>query len=1192
MARPTWLIRNVFAGLMVFSLGAAAAPKFDFPVYKNNPPGRQVGGNRAAETAPALSPEASQAQFTVPPGFEVRLFAAEPWVVNPVAMTWDERGRLWVLELYEYPSGAPEGEPGRDRIKILEDTDADGVADKVHVWADGLSLATGLVLGDGGAYVGQAPHLLHLKDTDGDDRADTREIVLTGFGMEDRHELLNGFTWGPDGYLYMTHGVFTHSKVKDPDDPDDDGVIMNAAVARFDPRTKRFEVFADGTSNPWGVDFDAVGNAFVSACVIDHLFHLIPGGIYERQAGQPGFPYAYELLPSIVDHRHHMAAYAGVQVYLGDQYPDEFVGKVMMGNIHDNSVHADHLTPKGASFVASEWKDFLRSDGDGWFRPVSQLVGPDGALWVADWYDKYPCYQNAMADPGGVDREYGRIWRVVYTGNDAGRRVASRPDVDMDLKALSSEGLVSLLSHKNAWHRRTAQRLLSERGESAFGRLQFHPETPLHELLDEENGASVEARLAALWTLHTSGLMRDSDLIGLAEDDTPAIRAWAARLAGERGRALGETMQMLAELASDPDPTVRLAVSVAARQFVSGSLTVNTPPRYPLNEVVTGGILSELLKSSAEENDPVIAFSYWMALEPLMALDPVHAIGFYEGALTKRLLPLSATVLGKIMRRVSDMGDTDVLKTMLTGMNKLGDNAEGVLQGGLKGLIEGQRGRMGEMDPEIVALAAKLTRHSDSEVAALAGQLGTIWGDAAALVVMLQVLADETASEEQRLAAIRVAGQSENAEARSALFRVVQSKASSTLKVAAVQGLTNNGDYGMGYELLKGWSDYSPSVRQAVAILCTTRGHWKWQLFAAVDNGLVGRGEVPPSVIRALATSRSSSERERATELFGRVTKTSEEKQRLIRSKRAVVLGGKPDLEKGRAVAATACLVCHKLHGQGAEIGPDLTGVGRSSLDALLNHVIDPNQIIGQGYENVVIETRDGQSFSGRVVEDSDARVRLVNLGPTEYVIAKDRIKERKVSEFSLMPEGLEALPDEDFRNLIWFILTPPEEGPVSEERRQELIGEENESAAIDGESVALWNPRWRVLAPEFEGTPRKHPVFAGRTNVLETHPYDQEKPAAIEASLLVPETGGELHWAVAAHPEGDWELRAFVQGELVKRETVKPAANKWTPMSLDLDRFAGKQIQVRLENAANGWAWEFGYWHQLKLQARENAGE
>jgi putative membrane-bound dehydrogenase-like protein len=253
-----------------------------FTIYTNAPPGKQLSGVYKATETPPLHPLETQKKFKVPKGFEVRLFASEPEVVNPVAMTWDERGRLWVLELYEYPKGVPKGQKGRDRIKILEDVDADGKADKVTVFADGFSLATGLALGNGGVYLGQAPNLYFLEDTDGDDKADKTTVLKTGFGMEDRHELLNGFAWGPDGWLYMTHGVFTHSKVKDPNNPEDDGVQMDAALARYHPTTKKFEVFADGTSNPWGVDWNERGDAFVSACVIQHLFHMAPGGQYNR----------------------------------------------------------------------------------------------------------------------------------------------------------------------------------------------------------------------------------------------------------------------------------------------------------------------------------------------------------------------------------------------------------------------------------------------------------------------------------------------------------------------------------------------------------------------------------------------------------------------------------------------------------------------------------------------------------------------------------------------------------------------------------------------------------------------------------------------------------------------------------------------------------------------------------------------
>src|SRR5687768_12576354 len=491
--------------------------------------GRQLTGQWAPAMTPALTPEVAEKKFTVPPGFEVRLFAAEPMVVNPVAMTWDERGRLWIVELYEYPLGAKPGEKGRDNVKILEDTDNDGRADKVTVFADGLNLATGLAIGNGGVYVGQAPHLFFYKDTNGDDKADDRQIIMTGFGLEDRHELLNGFAWGPDGALHMTHGVFTISKVKNPDDATAPEVLMTAAVARFFPKTKKFEVISEGASNQWGVDWDAGGNAFVSACVIDHLFHMAPGGIYRRQAGNPPHPYAYELLPSIVDHRHHMAAYAGIQVYQGDQYPAEHKGTILMGNIHDSAVHQDRLTPSGSSFKASFVRDFVRAN-DGWFRPVSTQVGPDGCVWIMDWYDKYPCYQNANADPEGVDRTHGRIWRVVHTGDKSGAKVPSHPE-GMNLAKLSNEELARTLSHANVWHRRTAQRSLTDRARAGQDLSSIKP--ILSNLAF--SAQSPETQMASIWTAFSTGLLTEEDLDAITSSPLPAARAWAARFTGERG---------------------------------------------------------------------------------------------------------------------------------------------------------------------------------------------------------------------------------------------------------------------------------------------------------------------------------------------------------------------------------------------------------------------------------------------------------------------------------------------------------------------------------------------------------------------------------------------------------------------------------------------------------------------------------
>ncbi len=1185
------MIRPLLSAALLasFSSGQAATPDFrsrtyDFPIYKNAPAGRQVTGQHAPASTAPLTPAEAAAKFEVPAGFEVRLFAAEPMVVNPVTMTWDERGRLWVLELYEYPLGAQDGQPPRDRIKILEDTDGDGVADKVHVWADGLNIATGLILGDGGAYVGQAPHLLHLKDTNGDDRADTRDIVMTGFGLEDRHELLNGFNWGPDGWLYMTHGVFTHSKVRQPGAAEDTGVIMNAALGRWHPRTKKFEVFADGTSNPWGVDFDAKGNAFVSACVIDHLFHLAPGGLYQRQAGQPAFPYGYELLPSIVDHRHHMAAYCGVQVYLGNQYPAEYRGKIMMGNIHDNSVHADVLTEQGSSFKASHWKDFVRAN-DGWFRPTTQLVGPDGALWISDWYDKYPCYQNARADPEGVDREYGRIWRVVYTGDEKGRALATRPSPDMDLTKLNLDQAIDLLAHENVWHRRTAQRLLTER----LSRIRIATPPKLVQFF--ESGPSLDARLAALWTLSGALRLNETLLDRAASDSDAAIRTWAARLTGER-QALNEQVQArLLKLAGDSDAAVRLAVATAVRQFTSGSLTVNTPPTHA--DVNLGEVLAALIASSHQQRDRTLEHLIWMAAEPVVVREPELTLGWLAGD-GAQYLPLTGRLAAKTLRRLCDLGDRANLDLAMQFLDRAARETPGLAAAALEGMLEGQKGRAIMPRSDASEILARLVQHTDASVRERAQQLGSLWGDASALQASFETALDPAASVDSRLQAIAAVRSQKNTAARDTLLQVLDQKPDPRLATAVVQGLGEVGGDPVALALIERWNALSPSVRREAASMLVTRGGWASSLLSAIEQEKIPTSDIAATAIRALTKSDADFGMlaKRAEKVFGRVRDEDRDKLKIIADKRKVALAGAPDLARGRAVTQTACLVCHKLHGEGAEIGPDLTGVGRSSLDALLANIIDPNQIIGKGYENVVVETKDGRSLSGRLVEETDARIKLINLGPTEFVIAKDDIETRTVSELSLMPEGLENLPDADFRDMIWYILAPPQDGPLTDQKRRELIGEHSASIGTgtptDGESVALWNPAWRVIAPEFEGSPKKHPEYAGRKNVLETHPFDDNKPAALERVFDVPASGAVLTVEAAAHERGDWELRIFANGEVLKRQLINREQGVWQTVTADLAKFAGRRVVLRLENMAGGvddWSWEFAYWGKLELK-------
>jgi putative membrane-bound dehydrogenase-like protein len=978
--------------------------------------GRPLTGQFAPANTPALQPAEALKKFVVPEGFEVRLFAAEPDVINPVAMTWDERGRLWVVELYEYPLGAKPGTKPRDRIKILEDTDGDGRADKVTVFADGLNLATGLQLGYGGVFVGQAPDLLFLVDTNHDDIADKRTVLMTGFGLEDRHELLNGFTWGPDGWLYMTHGVFTHSKVKIPE-ASEPGVDVTAAVARYQPRTKQFEVFADGTSNPWGVDFDRSGNAFVSACVIDHLFHMAPGGIYVRQGGGPVNPYSYELLPSIVDHKHYMAAYAGVQIYQGDQFPTEWRGEVLMGNIHQNAINHDHLTPNGSSFKAAARPDFLTTS-DGWFRPVSEQVGPDGALWVMDWCDKYPCYQNAQADPEGVDREHGRIWRVVYTGKHPGAKVPSRPERNMDLGKLSTERLVQMLAHPNIWQRRMAQRLLSERRDPAAVQ-------PLRMVL--ATGKSLEARLFALWTLHSSGQLDDSVLEEFYRDKEPAIRAWVARLAGERRTPSPKIIDALAELGGDPDPGVRLAVATAVREFESGSLTVDTPVPPELKEIAIGRIMARVVEASADAKDPLIPFMTWEAVEPGISEHPEDA---YHWLLDNgmKTMPLSGKLERKLLHRICDRRDPERLDAALKFIKEAAQKDSKLAVAGLDGLLDGLQGNhlkpVSDPNPLIDNLGASI----DPQVAERARRLGTLWGNPASIRATLNVIGDAHASVDERARAVQVARSVKTDEAHAAVVNLLSSEIPESLVLEAIRALGELGGDKTGDELIKHWKSFTPESRRATAEILVSRHAWTLSLLSALESKDISPNEIPVTAIRTLTQSSDSAVRDRAAKDIGRVRPADADKLKLIAQKKKMILSAQADLQAGHEVAKKTCFVCHKLYGEGADVGPDLTGVGRSTLDALLANVIDPNQVVGKGYENVEVETKDGRSLSGRMVENTDVRVRLLSSGPKDEIISKSDIASLRVSELSVMPEGLEQMPDADFRNLIMFILNPPQD--------------------------------------------------------------------------------------------------------------------------------------------------------------------
>ena len=426
--------------------------------------------NRKPSDQPYLSPEETVKRLKVADEFEVKLFAAEPMLTNPIAFTIDERGRVWAIESFEYPSRTPAGAVPRDRIVILEDTDGDGTADKRTVFAEGkdfpvlaerkkanrgaFDLASGIEVGHGGVFVGAAPYLWFIENKD--DRAGKFDVLLSGFGSEDTHEMLNTFAWGYDGWLYGLHGVYTQSNVKpgNPEADNDDFTKMNAAVWRYEPVLKKFEIFAEGTSNPWGIDYrNTDGQHILACCVIPHLFHIVPGGLYKRQAGASYNPYAYGLIDEICDHTFHKEsgwAHAGLLSLDVPHMPERLQNSVIFGSIHGCSIKQNILKPNGSSFIASRGDDFLVS-GDRNVRPLNMRWAPHGDIYLSDWHDQNPCHQ---ALPDSWDYKRGRIYRIQLKDRKGGK--------PSDMSKLSIEKLVEAAASDDPYTYRTALRLLYE----------------------------------------------------------------------------------------------------------------------------------------------------------------------------------------------------------------------------------------------------------------------------------------------------------------------------------------------------------------------------------------------------------------------------------------------------------------------------------------------------------------------------------------------------------------------------------------------------------------------------------------------------------------------------------------------------------------------------------------------------------
>ena len=608
--------------------------------------------------------EAARA-ITLPEGFQAHAFAAEPDVTQPIAFCLDHRGRVWVAEGMTYPKrrGRPPTEErapgsdlsqpspaqvrdilgGGDRILILEDTDGDHRFDKRTVFLEHVNLVSGLEVGFGGVWIGAAPYLLFVPVTDWDQPkpAGDPKILLDGWDFQaDTHETLNTFGWGPDGWLYGCHGVFCPSFVGKPGTPQDRRQRTDCAVWRYHPTRHVYEIFSEGTSNPWGLDYDEFGQFFQEACVIPHFWHIIQGARYERQGGQhfsisaeetahcrkhlpkgaPSYvnPFIYQDIKTHGDHVHwagskgpHAAnarsdavggghAHAGLMVYLGGTWPDMYRNKILIGNIHGQRFNMDFAERRGSGFVGRHAQDFLNFN-DTWSQTLNQLYDQDGSMFIIDWYDKNQCHHNRE---DGHDRANGRIYKVVYR---------NQPVTRIDFATLSDQELVARTGDLKEFAVRHGRRVLQERA----ARGQLKPETAgsLRDMLNKSPETRV--RLRALWALHAIGADEEALLLGLLRDRDEYVRAWAIQLLVEQrppgAQALGEFTRLAKE---DDSAFVRLYLASALQ-------------RTPVEQ--RRPILEPLLARAADATDHNLPLMYWFALEPVVGADGVGAIDLLGG---------------------------------------------------------------------------------------------------------------------------------------------------------------------------------------------------------------------------------------------------------------------------------------------------------------------------------------------------------------------------------------------------------------------------------------------------------------------------------------------------------------------------------------------------------------------------------
>jgi len=970
--------------------------------------GKAIYNSQAKGEEPPTPIEAAK-MITVPDGFRVTLFAGDPDVAQPISMETDDRGRLWVSECFTYAKHGYDEEL-RDQLIILEDTDGDGEHDKRKVfWDQGLQL-TSVLPGTKGCWILNHGTLAWLADENGDDQADgAPKVILDGFNYREvGHNIVGGMIWGPDGWIYGRHGILATSFVGKPGDSQAERTPLNCGVWRFHPQSHRFEVIVHGTTNPWGLDYNDFGEFFFSNNVTGHAWHVFPNAHYVRMYGADFNPHYYELIDQHADHYHwdHSVkwtesrtstgkhgelggghSHCGLMIYLGGNWPPQYRDHMFMCNTHGRRVNQDIPERQGSGYVIKHGKDFLFANQQ-WFRGVNLIYGPDGGVYLSDWTDLGECH-----DHDGVHRTSGRIYKITYG--------KPQPYSGKDLSTKSLDELVKLQLHKNDWYVRHARRILVDRklaGED-FGSV-------IPELKKmAKTHPDITRQLRATWLLYALGEFSQADQIALLESNNEYKRVWGVRL-------LSNTENIPTQIAGEFIKRARVEDSSFVRLYLASALfKMSGKDRFEM---------ANILCSHAEDaNDHNLPLLIWYGIEPVVVDKPELALKLMQHS----KIPLIQKFLARRLMHENKQGSPVTQQLAAALIQPNASNAFRLnLLSGMTAATRGWRKTPAPVNWE--QTSKKLMASSNKQIQELTRELSVVFGDGRAMDDLRALITNTEATPIERRNALEILISSQP---KGLLELLKKSVGDKILEEVATRGLAGFDDPQIPRLLTNRFYRFRKETKiAALDTFCSRKEFARFLLeqLKRKNSNLVD-ASLSASQARQIASFNDPALNKLLSEVWGTLGTTDAEKQKRIatlKEKMTPAVLAKANLPQGRALFEKSCANCHRLFDAGKNIGPNLTGSNRDSIDYLLVNIISPSSVVPNQYKISTILLESGQVLNGVVITKTDKSV-TVQTEKELLNLDADSIELIKPSAFSLMPNGLiEKFSEEQIRDLFGYL--------------------------------------------------------------------------------------------------------------------------------------------------------------------------